>query len=311
MIPLLLLLAGLFILVVGAEILVRGSSSIAARLGMSDLLIGLTVVAFGTSAPELAVSIKAALADQGGIALGNVIGSNIFNASLILGLTALICPLAVSLQAVRRELPILLPVTVLFAAMVYFQGGLNRFSGLVLLLGLGVYLWTSFRRGAVAEEEEAAVVESHGQIHPALSIGFVLAGLAMLVFGARIFVNEAVEIATLWGVSESVIGLTIVAAGTSLPELATSVVAAIRGRADMAVGNILGSNLFNLLAIAGLSSVVRPLVAPGLSGVDLGVMIVTSAILLPFFRTGFRLSRWEGLVLLLGFSGYLAWVWPK
>ncbi|MCL4105672.1 UNVERIFIED_CONTAM: hypothetical protein GTU68_023739 [Idotea baltica] len=310
----LLLIVGLLILGVGADLLIRGSSGIAARLGMSDLLIGLTIVAFGTSAPELAVSIKSAIANQGGIALGNVIGSNIFNASLILGLTAIICPLAVSLRTIRRELSILIPVTMIFSVMVYLQGGLDRLSGCALFLGLIAFLWNSFRHPEPGVESEACPPVKQVQaraLSPALCVILIVAGLAMLIFGAKLFVAQAVSIATALGVNESVIGLTIVAAGTSLPELAASVTAAVRGKADMAIGNIIGSNLFNILGIAGLSALTRPLFAPGIGWLDLTAMIVTTLILLPFFRSGFRLSRGEGAVLVGCFATYLFLVWPR
>lgn len=311
---LLFLIIGLTILGLGAEVLIRGSSAIAARLGMSDLLIGLTIVAFGTSAPELAVSIKAAMAHQGGIALGNVIGSNIFNASLILGLTAFITPLTVSLQTVRRELPILLPITILFATMVILQDDLGRLSGTALFAGLLVYLGSSLRTSEKLppfEEPAAQNSPADGSLAPVICIVLILGGLAMLVFGARLFVDQAVMIATKLGVSEAVIGLTIVAAGTSLPELAASVMAALRGKADMAIGNIVGSNLFNILGIAGLSAMVRPLSTQGISWLDLTAMLITSAVLLPFFRTNYQLSRWEGAVLIGGFATYLFLLWPR
>lgn len=311
--PALFLIIGLLILGLGAELLISGSSAIAARFGMSDLLIGLTIVAFGTSAPELAVSIKAAIAQQGGIALGNVIGSNIFNAALILGLTAFITPLTVSLQTIRRELPILLPVTILFAALIFLQDDLGRVSGTVLFIGLLVYLWFSFRHPEVivaSQEPLPQDVNPPSSLPSLVYVVLILAGLAMLVFGARLFVAQAVLIATALGVSEAVIGLTIVAAGTSLPELAASVTAALRGKADMAIGNIVGSNLFNILGIAGLSAMVRPLSTQGISWLDLTAMLITSAVLLPFFRTNFQLSRWEGAALIACFATYLFLLWP-
>jgi cation:H+ antiporter len=312
--PALFLIIGLLILGLGAELLIRGSSAIAARFGMSDLLIGLTIVAFGTSAPELAVSIKAAIAQQGGIALGNVIGSNIFNAALILGLTAFITPLTVSLQTIRRELPILLPVTILFAALIFLQDDLGRVSGTVLFIGLLVYLWFSFRHPEVivaSQEPLPQDVNPPGSLPSLVCVVLILAGLAMLVFGARLFVAQAVLVATALGVSEAVIGLTIVAAGTSLPELAASVTAALRGKADMAIGNIVGSNLFNILGIAGLSAMVRPLATQGIGWLDLTAMLITSAVLLPFFRTNFQLSRWEGAALIACFATYLFLLWPR
>ncbi len=308
----LLLLAlglGLVILSFGADLLVRGASAIASRLGMTPLVIGLTVVAFGTSAPELVVSVKASLAGQGGIAMGNIIGSNIFNVAVILGISALICPLAVHLNIIRFDMPVLLGVSALFTAFLLSGGGLAWWEGSLLLSGLAVYLTWSVRQ---AKKEPAdskfSSIKSSGL---PLSITLVVLGLAMLVGGGNLFVGSAVTIARSLGWSEAIIGLTVVAAGTSLPELATSVVAALRRQTDIAIGNIVGSNIFNILGIAGIASVVRPVAAPGINWLDLGAMLLTSALLLPLMKTGFKLSRREGGVMLGCFATYL-WVrWPS
>lgn len=310
-----LLLLGLLILTCGADILIRGASAIALRLKMSELLIGLTIVAFGTSAPELAVSIKSALAGQGGIALGNVIGSNVFNTTLILGITALLCPLRVELSVIRKELPLLLGVSAVFSMMVVHGEGLNRISGMILTLGLLAYIVHSFysgqrAKGDIATLEAIAIPEKSVTMKPVVSILLIFLGLGMLVFGGDMFVKSAVSIAKSLGVSETVIGLTVVAAGTSLPELAASTVAAIRGKADMAIGNIVGSNMFNMLCIGGISSLIKPL-STQFGWMDLMPLLVTSALLLPLMRTGFNISRKEGLFLIVCFGGYLFLVWPK
>jgi cation:H+ antiporter len=308
-----LLLLSLVLLTGGAEFLVRGASAIATRLGLSELVVGLTVVAFGTSAPELAVSVKSALAGQGGIAMGNVIGSNIFNVAAILGISAMICPLAVHLKIVRYDMPIMLAASALFAIMLMTGGGLLRWEGGLLFAALIAYLvWSVVveRRTATPAEEKLGG-DTRVEMRLLLAVGLVVAGLALLVFGARLLVDNATSIARRLGVGEAVIGLTIVAAGTSLPELATSVVAALRRQTDIAIGNIVGSNIFNILGIAGIAGLCAPIEPAGISWRDLGVMLVTASLLLPLMRSGFRLVRWEGAVLLALFGGYLWVVWPS
>lgn len=313
----LLLVLGLVILTGGAELLVRGGTAVAERLGVSQLLIGLTVISFGTSAPELAVSIKAGLANQGGIAIGNVIGSNIFNASLILGVAAVICPLRVHLNIIKRELPVLLVVTVLFSAILLYRDGLSRLTGTVLVAGIIFYTILTARAEkrlsqTIGDDELSSATPDLPEAPRRLVTALLLiaAGLGMLVFGAKMFVENAVTIASSLGVSDAVIGLTVVAAGTSLPELAASAMAAFRGKADMAIGNIVGSNLFNLLCIAGVTSMISPLDAGGIRWFDIGAMLVTSLLLLPLMWTGFRLSRWEGVLLIASFGAYMFVTWP-
>lgn len=307
----LILLVGLVVLTLGAEFLVRGASSIAARLGLSPLVIGLTVVAFGTSAPELAVSLKAALAGQGGIALGNIVGSNIFNVAAILGIAAMICPLAVHLDVIRRDMPIMLGASGLFVTFLLTGQRLERWEGIVLFLLIVVYVASSVRvAGKEKNPEAVAELGEPKSTSMILSLVLTLAGFAMLVFGARLFVDSAVSIARSLGWSEAVIGLTIVAAGTSMPELATSVVASLRRQTDIAIGNVVGSNIFNLLCIGGAAGAVSPINSGGLSWIDLGAMLLTSIILLPLMRTGFRLNRVEGGLLFGTFLLYLWLVWP-
>jgi cation:H+ antiporter len=306
----LLILAGIVLLYFGAEGLVRGSASIAARLGLTPLVIGLTVVAFGTSMPELVVSIGASLDGKGPIAVGNVVGSNIGNIALILGLAALIQPLRVQAQIVRVDLPILLVASVALVA-ILADGAVGRVEGGLLFAGLLAYIGTSLR---LARREPAAVEAEFVEGMPragrsaALDAGMVAAGLALLVLGARLLVTGAVDIAEGFGLSQAVIGLTIVAIGTSLPELATSVVAALKGQGDIAVGNVVGSNLFNILGILGITALVRPLAQSGMSSVDLGVMLVLTVALLPLMRSGFRVSRAEGGVLVAGYAAYTTYL---
>ncbi|MCP5534771.1 MAG: calcium/sodium antiporter [Akkermansiaceae bacterium] len=316
MITILFLILGLVVLTVGADFLVRGASAIAARLGLSALVIGLTVVAFGTSAPELAVSVKASLAGQGGIAVGNIVGSNIFNVAAILGISALICPLAVNLNIIRRDMPIMLAASVLFVLLLTTGGELARWEGLLMFAILLVYTSWSIRvsKRELSAGMEIVLPDGAGPTPPGrplvFSVGLALVGLVMLVVGARLFVDNASAIARVLGWSEAAIGLTIVAAGTSMPELATSVVASIRRQTDIAIGNVVGSNIFNLLCIGGLAASVNPLETGGVRLVDFGAMLVTSVILLPLMRSGFRISRAEGAVLIALFLAYLWLVWP-
>ncbi len=307
----LMTLGGLVVLYGGAEGLVRGSSALALRLGLSPLVVGLTVVAFGTSSPELAVSLKATLAGQGDIALGNIVGSNIANVALILGLCAVVKPLRVAAQVVRWDAPLMLGSSVLFAALLA-DGALSRAEGGLLFAGIAAY--TAFSVRLARLEPSAAVQEEFAEGLPAAprsfwaEVALVVLGLACLVVGGRLLVTGAVAVARGFELSEAFIGLTVVAVGTSLPELATSLVAAVRGEADIAVGNVVGSNIFNVLGVAGLASLVHPIRAAGVSWPDLGVMIAVAAVSLPMIWTGYRVSRGEGFALCLGYGGYVGWL---
>jgi len=310
----LLLGTGLVILVFGAELLVRGAARLAAGLGIPALVIGLTVVAFGTSAPELAVSIKSAFEGQADIALGNVVGSNIFNVLFILGLAALITPLVVSQQLVRLDVPLMIAVSVL-VLLLGLDGHLGRLDGALLfggLIGYTLFLVRQSRReSAAVQAEYAQEYGTPGRLTVAqwlVNLALVLAGLALLVAGSRWLVDGAVAIARQFGVSELIIGLTIVAAGTSLPEVATSVVASLRGERDIAVGNVVGSNLFNLMSVLGLTSLIAPhgiSVPAAALQFDIPVMIAVALACLPVFFTGHLIARWEG-ALFLGY--YLAYM---
>ncbi|MCU0757202.1 MAG: calcium/sodium antiporter [Xanthomonadales bacterium] len=315
---LLLFLAGLVLLIVGADLLVRGASKLALSFGIAPLVVGLTVVAFGTSAPELAVSVKGAFSGQVDVAMGNVVGSNIFNVLFILGISALITPLLVNQQLIRQEVPIMIGVSLLLFAVAY-DGTISFGDGVLFCSLLGVYLWFLYRqsRGKQSDALEAEFAEGIGTAedarkgwdgHWAIQLSLVAVGLVLLVWGADWFVSSAVSFARALGVSEVVIGLTIVAAGTSMPEVATSVMASIRGQRDIAVGNVIGSNIFNILAVLGISALVAPgvglPVAPSLIAFDLLVMVAVAVACLPIFFTGNLLSRWEGGVF---FGMYIAY----
>jgi cation:H+ antiporter len=306
-------LAGLALLIAGGEALVRGAARLAAAVGISPLIIGLTVVAFGTSSPELAVSIKSALWGQPDIAMGNVVGSNIFNILLILGVSALIAPLVVHQQLVRLDVPLMVVVSVL-VLLFALDGKIDRVEGVVLFSGLVFYilflLYLSRREESVvnAEYSEAYGSKEAQRNSPWLgNTGLVLGGLALLALGSRWLVDGATVIAAELGVSDLVIGLTIVAAGTSLPEVVTSVIASIRGERDIAVGNAVGSNLFNILCVLGLTSIIAPSgigVSESVIRFDLPVMIAVAFACLPIFFTNGMIARWEGALLVAYYVAY-------
>jgi cation:H+ antiporter len=303
---------GLIALVAGASLLVRGAAKLAISVGVSALVVGLTVVAFGTSAPETAVSVGAVLQGNSDIAVGNVVGSNIFNVLFILGVSALITPLVIHRQLVRQEVPIMIGASLLIAIM-SLDGGIGRFEA-ALLLGLlvayTVYLIVQSRRsGNEAHEVDLSAVptSSRWDRHWSVQVLLVIAGLVLLVVGADWLVDSAVAFAQALGVSDLVIGLTIVAAGTSLPEVATSVIATLRGERDIAVGNVVGSNTFNILGCLGASGLIAPgglVVSPPLLAFDLWVMLATAVACFPIFITGRQIARWEGSLFLLYYAAY-------
>jgi cation:H+ antiporter len=324
------LIAGLVLLVFGAEILVRGASRLATSLGISPLVIGLTIVAFGTSAPEMAVSIGASWSGQADLALGNVVGSNIFNTLLILGVSALVAPLVVSQQLVRIDVPLMIAASVAVLLM-GLDNKISRIDGLFLFGTVIAYTFFLIRHSRQQRSANAGITDQgtdHGTDHRAdhatgltntqtanmdarlqflRDAVFILVGLALLVLGARWLVDSAVQIAQYLGMSELVIGLTIVAAGTSMPELATSVIASLRGERDIAVGNVVGSNIFNLLSVLGLSSIVAPdgiTVASAALVFDIPVMVGTALICLPIFFTGYLISRFSGALFLFYYVAY-------
>lgn len=315
-----LIVAGLVLLVIGGELLVRGSSALAAVMGISPLVIGLTVVAFGTSAPELAVSVQAGLKGASDIAIGNVVGSNIFNVLFVLGTCALLAPLVVSMQLVRREVPILIVISFLLALLA-LDGRIGLIDGLVLTTGIVVYtVWSviSSRRETAAAKAEYAqefgavpTGPKHGARMIAINLGLLASGLGLLVLGSRWLVDGAVELAQTLGVSDVIIGLTIVAAGTSLPEVVTSVVATLKGERDIAIGNAVGSSIFNILSIVGIAALVTPgglNVPTSIINFDLPVMIATSIACLPIFFSGMTIARWEGALFFAYYIAYTAYL---
>lgn len=314
-----LFVVGLLLLLVGAELLVRGASKLALSLGISPLVVGLTVVAFGTSSPELAVSVQSAWSGRVDIALGNVVGSNIFNALFILGISAVIMPLLVHQQLIRQEVPVMIGASLLLWVLAA-DGDINRWDGLLFVGLLLVYTFLVIRQ---SRRETAAVRDIYsskestpgdGQTwdrHWGVQVLLVLVGLGLLVLGANWLVEAAVTVARELGMSELVVGLTIVAAGTSLPEVATSILAAIRGERDIAVGNVVGSNIFNILGVLGISASVAPdglAVASSLLAFDLPVMIAVALACLPIFFTGHLIARWEGVLFLAYYAAYTAYL---
>lgn len=319
------LLLGLALVILGAEALVRGAARAAAALGVPSLLIGLTVVAYGTSAPELAVSVRAGLAGRPDLALANVLGSNVFNVLAIVGIAALAAPLVARAEVVRREIPIMLAATA-GALLLAADGTVSRGDGLVLLAGLVLVTVGQFRLARAARRALPASTPiqrdgasppgaTQAPTRPATAMvadaAWVIGGLAALILGAGWLVDAAVTLALAWGVSELVVGLTIVAAGTSVPELATSLVAALRGERDLAIGNVVGSNVFNLLGILGVSAAAASgglAVAPQIPALDAWVVLAAAVVLLPMAWTGGVVARWEGALLLAGYLAYLTWL---
>ena len=304
--------AGLVILTLGADLLVRGASALARRFGLSELLIGLTLVGFGTSTPELVSSIEAVRTGAPGIALGNVVGSNIANILLILGLTALFAPVAVEPKSFRRDAPALAAATI--ATIVFaMTGAFGRVLGIAFLFALAAYIGFAYateRRAPRAaetlrhEREAAALPAAPGNV--VVSLALALAGFVALIVGARFLVTGAVDIAADFGVSDALIGLTVVAIGTSLPELATSVAAAMRGKSDLALGNVVGSNLYNILGILGATALAAPIVVDAsIAAFDIWVMLAATAALILFAHTAHRISRIEGALLIAGYAVYI------
>ncbi len=296
----------------------RGASRIAVTAGITPLVVGLTVVAFGTSSPEMAVSVMAALSGPAGadIALGNVVGSNIFNVLFILGISAMITPLVVSVQLLRLDVPVMIGVSVLMLLLA-LDGSISRLDGLLLFTGIIIYTVFVVIEGrkeqkknvAEFDQEFGEAAKSKSQI--TLDLVFIFAGLALLVLGSNWLVKGAIEIAQFLGMSELIISLTIVAAGTSLPEVATSVIASLRGERDIAVGNIIGSNIFNILAVLGLSATVSPTgigVSPIALGFDIPVMLAVAFICLPVFFSGFLITRTEGFMLMAYYVIYVSYL---
>jgi cation:H+ antiporter len=320
----LLIFGGLVLLVAGGDVMVRGAVNIATRLGVSPLVIGLTLVGFGTSTPELVTSVQASLAGSPGIALGNIVGSNIANILLILGVSALVAPIVISTAALKRDGAIMVAVAVMFVALTTVFD-LTRPVGLVFIALLIAYVVFSFRQeqvapadhGAAFDKGQAALEVEEG-FRPekpsslALSLAMALGGLVLVVIGGKLLIDGAVALARGYGISESIIGLTIVAVGTSTPELVTSVVAAMRRHSDVAFGNIVGSNIYNILGIAGTTALIAPTsVPPEMVRFDNLVMVAVSIVMVIMAFTGMRIGRREGGLLVAGYVAYLVMLWPK
>jgi cation:H+ antiporter len=305
-----MMIAGLALLLVGGDLLVRGAVSTASALGVPPLVIGLTLVGFGTSTPELMTSVQAALAGSPGVAVGNVVGSNICNILLILGIAAMIRPVEAAPGPFRRDGPVLAGATALCLA-VLLAGGIGRLAGAAFVALLAAYVWAALAasRGAAAAPAGAAVVVTADRRALVRGVPMALAGLGLVILGAGWLVDSAISIAAGLGVSDALIGLTIVAVGTSLPELTASVVAAWRGQSDVAFGNVVGSNIYNILGILGTTALVRPTPAPPeIMGFDGWVMTAATAALIAAAITGGRVSRAEGAAMLAGYAAYLGWL---
>ncbi|TAG46967.1 MAG: sodium:calcium antiporter [Betaproteobacteria bacterium] len=308
------ILGGLVLLLIGGELLVRGAVASAKSLGVSPLVIGLTLVGFGTSTPELVTSITAALNNSPGIAVGNVVGSNIANVLLILGIAAMIYPLAIDPKGFRRD-AIMVVVAALACLAVVLNGFMGRWVGFVfvaVLIAYVVYVYQSERR---APDEAAVVAEHRAEDAPKgpkamwISIAMAVIGIAITILGAKFLVSGSIELAKGFGISDTIIGLTIVAVGTSMPELVSSVIAALRKHSDVAYGNIIGSNIFNVLFILGATSIISPIAMPSqIAAFDIWVMLAATALLVFFARSGFKLQRWEGLVFMLAYCGYTGYL---
>lgn len=305
-----MLLAGLALILFGANWLVDGSSSIAKRFGISEFVIGLTIVGIGTSSPEMVVSFMSSLQGKADMAIGNIVGSNIFNTLMILGITALVAPMAITKNNLKRDIPLNIVVTVLliilgmnFTLFGKGQDQISRLDGAILLAVFAWYLWTSFK----SDQGDTADEEGIKEYKTGISVLMIVAGLAGLIFGGRLFVNSATELAKMFGVSDKFIAITVMAAGTSMPELATCVVAALKGRGQLALGNVLGSNISNILLILGGASLIAPLSFNGMTPVDLGLILISAIII---FASAFmfkkrEIDRYEGAIFLLLEAGYM------
>jgi len=298
----------------GADWLVKGSSSLAARLGISPLVIGLTVVAFGTSMPEMFVSVNAAIENHSGITIGNVIGSNIFNICIILGFAAVFNPLIVRLQLIKIDMPVMILATLLFWVF-FLNNQISRFEAVVFFMLFLIYTFFTVYYSK-REKVKLTLIDIENEYkakYKSWTIEVLLIGLGFLVliFGSNFLVKGSIEIAKFFNINETIIGLTIIAAGTSMPELATSIVAAVKKESDISIGNIIGSNIFNLLAILGVSGMIKPLIADKINLIDLGIMVITALLLFPIMKSSMKIKRWEGVLLLVIYASYLYYLWPK
>lgn len=303
----LMIVAGVVLVLWGADRLTDGAVALAERMEIPQIVIGLTIVALGTSAPEFCVSLVSALKGTADLAVGNVVGSNIFNAMLIVGVAAMVAPMTILPSTVRKDVPVALLASVALTVMVLMDGELSRVDAALLFVGFLAFMWVTLRgaKGSHAIEQEQAAPRGYSVLK---SVGLLVLGLACLVVGSNIFVDGATSVAQTLGVSEAVIGLTIVAGGTSLPELATSVVAARKGNSGIAIGNVLGSNVLNILLILGAAGLICPMQVQGITLVDFAMMTGSVLLLWLFSYTKLTVARWEGAVLTVLFLGYMTWL---
>ena len=299
-----LIVLGVTMVLYGADRLTEGASALARRMNVPEIIIGLTIVAAGTSAPELFVSMVSDLKGTPDLAVGNVVGSNTMNCMLIVGCAAMVAPMTISRSTVKKDIPFSVGASVLLMLLA-FNGFLGRLDGLLLLAGFVAFMAYTLSQ---ARNGQAEAVSGSHQLRPVFSVLYVLGGLAMLVVGSNLFVDSASSVAYALGISEGVVGLTIVAGGTSLPELATSVVAARKGQSAIAIGNVIGSNVFNILLILGLTATISPLEIEGITTIDLAVMLLSVVLVWLFSRTRYTVDRWEGAVLVGGYLVYLGWL---
>ncbi len=299
-----LIIAGVAMVLYGADRLTEGASALARRMNVSEIIIGLTIVAAGTSAPELFVSLVSALKGTPDMAIGNVVGSNTMNAMLIVGCAAVVAPMTISRNTVRKDIPFAVAASVLLPLLA-IDAELGRFDGIILLAGFAAFMYYTLSQ---AKAGEAAPSDETKMQNPWLSAFFVILGLALLVIGSNIFVDSASRVAYALGLSEAVVGLTIVAGGTSLPELATSVVAARKGQSAIAIGNVIGSNVFNILMILGLTATISPMQIQGITMVDLSMMLGSIVMVWLFSRTKYTVERWEGALLAMVYIAYVCWL---
>jgi cation:H+ antiporter len=303
---LLLIVLGVVMVLWGADRLTEGASALARRMRVPEIVIGLTIVAAGTSAPELFVSLVSALKDTPDMAVGNVVGSNIFNTLLIVGCAAMVAPMVIAPSTVKKDMPFAVGASMLLLAVILMGNDVSRSDGFVLLAFFALFMVYTFRVALQKENGENASVAAPVNVWKSLL--YVVAGLGGLIIGSNLFVDSASDVARQLDISEGVIGLTIVAGGTSLPELATSVVAARKGQSAIAIGNVIGSNVFNILLILGLTATVSPMAVQGITVVDLSVMLVSILMVWAFSYTKYTVARWEGAVLTLAFMAYMGWL---
>ena len=304
LLDILLIIIGVALVLKGADFLTEGASALARRMHVPEIVIGLTIVAAGTSAPELFVSVVSALNGTPDLAVGNVVGSNTMNCMLIVGCAAMVAPMTISRSTVRKDIPFAVMASILLTC-IALDNYLGRVDGIILLLGFVVFMAYTLLQAKNGQAEPQTEVR---QLNPWLSLLFLVIGLAMLVAGSNVFVGSASSVAAALGVSEGVIGLTVVAGGTSLPELATSVVAARKGQSAIAIGNVIGSNVFNILLILGMTAVISPLQIEGINTIDMAVMLISVILVWLFSFTRFTVERWEGALLVGGYLAYLTWL---